>query len=375
MKNNIEHNWAADTQAPGDVHGDVTCKRIVAIFQPQAWQNGYAIDVDGRREIDVTEKVLALSLCGIQGLSNDDYDYDYDTDDLVDSESLGHDGPFYVAVSEQACAFFCVEHLSQVTEQMLLDARKCVSACTVHSGTCLAMSRDNRTARAINDEGSVISSSVGQEFMCFGECLAGVGRQVGSEVVGESYRRHYELDMAPSETVHQDRIDGGVLEADASGSFEVGQRVFLADAAPHADGWYLLHRVETVSGKIETSSTIVTLCPPDNTPGDYICVTASELRASVPVLDVRTSVRKTVIQFTVLHDDGKDLSSLSLGDIFSECDDGSYLGGGLVVISDVILTPDQIDAEAVALGSEATFFEFDSMGASDESVALESMNR
>lgn len=71
------------------------------------------------------------------------------------------------------------------------------------------------------------------------------------------------------------------------------------------------------------------------------------------------SVRKTVIQFTVLHDDGKDLSSLSLRDIAYECDEGGYVGGGLKVISNKALTRQQLDTEAANIGSDATFFDID----------------
>jgi hypothetical protein len=68
------------------------------------------------------------------------------------------------------------------------------------------------------------------------------------------------------------------------GRFVIGQRVFVTDAAPFVDGWYVLHRAETVSGQIETPDTIVTLCPPDNAPGDYIRVMASQLRESGAVI-------------------------------------------------------------------------------------------
>lgn len=66
--------------------------------------------------------------------------------------------------------------------------------------------------------------------------------------------------------------------------FEIGQRVFVSDAAPFTDGWYVLHRAETVSGRIETPDTVVTLCLPDNAPGDYMRVLASQLRESAPVV-------------------------------------------------------------------------------------------
>ncbi|QMI49820.1 hypothetical protein [Burkholderia sp. MBR-1] len=72
-----------------------------------------------------------------------------------------------------------------------------------------------------------------------------------------------------------------------------------------------------------------------------------------------TKVRKTIIQFTVLHDDGQDLSSMSLRDIAYECDEGGYIGGGLALVSHEALTRLQVDAEAAKLGSDASFFDSD----------------
>ncbi|MGY6257322.1 hypothetical protein ACXIVK_28075 [Paraburkholderia caledonica] len=105
-------------------------KRIMAVFQPQAWQNDYAVGIDGRTDVDVTAKVLALSLGEIHALSNDDYD----TDDLVDLDALGHNGPFYVEVSNQVCEFFCVGDLSEVTEEMLSVARENLAASIARTG-------------------------------------------------------------------------------------------------------------------------------------------------------------------------------------------------------------------------------------------------
>lgn len=72
-----------------------------------------------------------------------------------------------------------------------------------------------------------------------------------------------------------------------------------------------------------------------------------------------TNVRMTVIQFTVLHDDGKDLSSMSLEEIGYECREGGYIGGELVVISNELLTREMVDAQATRLGSDASFFDID----------------
>ncbi|KKI36161.1 hypothetical protein VI03_25700 [Burkholderia vietnamiensis] len=95
-------------------------KRIMAVFQPQAWVNDHAMDIDHRTDVDVTDKVLSLPLDTIHRLADDDYD----TDDLVDLQALGHNGPFYVEVSKQVCEFFGVAELSDVTEDMLASARQ-----------------------------------------------------------------------------------------------------------------------------------------------------------------------------------------------------------------------------------------------------------
>ncbi|KVV40961.1 hypothetical protein WT27_13650 [Burkholderia territorii] len=100
--------------------GKLPKKRIMAAFQPQAWVNDHAMDIDHRTDVDVTDKVLSLPLDTIHRLADDDYD----TDDLVDLQALGHNGPFYVEVSKQVCEFFGVAELSDVTEDMLVSARQ-----------------------------------------------------------------------------------------------------------------------------------------------------------------------------------------------------------------------------------------------------------
>ncbi|MCK6434548.1 MAG: hypothetical protein L6Q68_16180, partial [Aquabacterium sp.] len=69
-----------------------------------------------------------------------------------------------------------------------------------------------------------------------------------------------------------------------------------------------------------------------------------------------TEVRETVLQFTVLHDDERDLSDTRLGDLAHECDLGAYIGGGLKRVSTTPLTRAQAEHRATALGADATFF-------------------
>jgi hypothetical protein len=90
--------------------------RILARFQPQAWQNDYAVDVDGVFEQDVTAKVLALSLPEIQMLQ----DGSEAVDDLVVHH---HHGPFYVSVAEAILEHFDAHELTAITQDMLDGAR------------------------------------------------------------------------------------------------------------------------------------------------------------------------------------------------------------------------------------------------------------
>lgn len=96
-------------------------KQILATFLPQAWIDDYAVEIDGRDDVDVTQRVLGLSLAQIHHLQ----DHRASTDDLLNGSSvaLEHDGPFTVYVVDNICAFFGVTALSDITEQMLADAR------------------------------------------------------------------------------------------------------------------------------------------------------------------------------------------------------------------------------------------------------------
>jgi hypothetical protein len=54
-------------------------KRIIAIFVPEAWINDYPVEIDGRVEFDVTEKILAMTEEERAELRDDQYE----SDDLV----------------------------------------------------------------------------------------------------------------------------------------------------------------------------------------------------------------------------------------------------------------------------------------------------
>jgi len=77
--------------------------RLMLHFQPQKWQNNYAIDIDGGKEFDATHAVLDLSAEEIKGLKTDSYE----SDNLIPDEVIGdHDGPYYVSVDSQIEEFF-----------------------------------------------------------------------------------------------------------------------------------------------------------------------------------------------------------------------------------------------------------------------------
>lgn len=92
-------------------------KRILAVFQPQAWINDNATDIDGRVEVDVTTRVLGLSLERLQSLQ----DGRDSTDDLVYGTSAAseHNGPFTVTVVNNVCDFFEVTALADISAEML----------------------------------------------------------------------------------------------------------------------------------------------------------------------------------------------------------------------------------------------------------------
>lgn len=97
-------------------------RRIFAVFQPQAWIDDNATDIDGPKDVDVTDRVIGLSLDQLHALQ----DYRDTTDNLVEGTAvaLEHKGPFTVCAVDSVCEFFGVEELSEITEDMLSAARK-----------------------------------------------------------------------------------------------------------------------------------------------------------------------------------------------------------------------------------------------------------
>lgn len=388
-------------------HSGSPATRIIALFIPEAWINDNAVEIDGRKEVDVTEEVLALSAFDIQNLA----DRDYTTEVLVDLEALGHDGPFSIEVEQSIRDFFGVENLSSdVTDAMVAKARTeygIVVAPSLSSmpaktfyvwhgeGQCDNSTPDlsearriARDLRAAGHEGVYIvdesEASVHQfengEKLTFNSTASDGKRNVLVEILrpltldeaeaeaGLMYKIRFVDDMI--EDAFEDELSRSgedalrpetlvkrlrTLTQTRTGSVE-GETPFGADLAGYAaqaaarelvDNWAdaLLDRTSGhLAGDID----------------DVISVLIAFKNRATEILrksDAQsTDVRKTVLQFTVLHDGGHDLADLSVEQIGRECTDGSYVGGNLMVVSDERLSREDLEIESGKLGSDAGFF-------------------
>lgn len=91
---------------------------IRGTFTKQAWNDrNYAVDL-GVEDFDATAHVLAMSLDDIQALKDND-----ESTDEIGRAHVGHDGPYYVVITEAIARFFEVEMLQDITEDML-DAKR-----------------------------------------------------------------------------------------------------------------------------------------------------------------------------------------------------------------------------------------------------------
>lgn len=87
----------------------MTSKRIIARFQPQAWVNDYAVDVDpdGEVEFDVTSAVTKRGKAKALLIEDDQYD----SDDLRTTRNAPEwirdwSGPFYITVADSIKAYY-----------------------------------------------------------------------------------------------------------------------------------------------------------------------------------------------------------------------------------------------------------------------------
>lgn len=144
---------------------------------------------------------------------------------------------------------------------------------------------------------------------------------------------------------------------------------------PLADGWSLRSGVYDANAPgARISGEYVRLCRPDGSEYQYwdseewkadptlvmgaIMNAAAGLRMAEEAQDAMslTGVRKTVLQFTVLHEDDSTVADMTLESIGHECDVGAYIGGKLITVSDMRLTREQVETECRALGSDPEFF-------------------
>ena len=90
--------------------------RIQAHFQPQAWQNNCAVDIDGAFEQDVTASVLGLDLRRLVRLE--------DGSESAEALVIHHyDGPSHVRVVDAVRDYFAVSNLAEITQELLDSAR------------------------------------------------------------------------------------------------------------------------------------------------------------------------------------------------------------------------------------------------------------
>jgi hypothetical protein len=85
----------------------------MATFVPEAWIRDYAVEIDGRLEFDVTERILAMS----EEERNQLRDDDYNSDVLASEEIRGsHTGPFRVEVEQAIEDYFSSDDDPTATE-------------------------------------------------------------------------------------------------------------------------------------------------------------------------------------------------------------------------------------------------------------------
>lgn len=96
--------WGCDVKITDD---SPSGPRVIAHFQPQAWVDDNAIDIDGAYEFDVTKQIEQMGREAAEKIR----DGDYSSDDLWHvhcDQHPGdhHDGPFIVTVEEAIETYF-----------------------------------------------------------------------------------------------------------------------------------------------------------------------------------------------------------------------------------------------------------------------------
>lgn len=92
-------------------------RRLFATFIPEAWINDNAVEIDGRRQIDVTDAYLALDVADRANVESRSSAGD---DLITDAHRAGHSGPFSVEFAESALEAFHVPLGDSVVEYTLV---------------------------------------------------------------------------------------------------------------------------------------------------------------------------------------------------------------------------------------------------------------
>lgn len=87
-------------------------KRCLATFQPQAWIDDNAWDIDGAIEFDITDQVKALGRAAALAIKDNRDESDelwFKAGGAQVQADAGHSGPFSVRCEEAIAAFYGVE--------------------------------------------------------------------------------------------------------------------------------------------------------------------------------------------------------------------------------------------------------------------------
>jgi hypothetical protein len=103
-------SWDADveiTDVADEPEDDGSGPRVVAMFQPQADQNGYCIDIDGAYTFDITAQIKKMGRTEALAIEDDQYGSDELWQAYVARHpDKDHDGPYRVIVQEAIEEYF-----------------------------------------------------------------------------------------------------------------------------------------------------------------------------------------------------------------------------------------------------------------------------
>lgn len=81
-------------------------KRIMALFQPEAWIQDHAVSVDGAYTFDVTDQILKMTREEALLINDNDYDSDELWHEHPISTEKPHAGPFRIVVKDAITKYF-----------------------------------------------------------------------------------------------------------------------------------------------------------------------------------------------------------------------------------------------------------------------------